>query len=575
MAHIYPTKENLENMPLSERMVYEYLEKLPDTFYVFHSVQWLKRTNKWQSTWKENDFLIFNQKLGGLVLEVKGGDIKFYDGAFHQINSQTGEENILSEKKRNDPLTQAIDGAYRYRRLLDGIGCGLRDKFPIEVAVWFPMNSIEKKRNEFPLAYRDAGKAILGNEAFSKGNLAINEVFDSYSSREKVGDISDKEFQKILDSIAQDFHLTAVPSVYREEIDKTFIRLTNEQKGLLDYISEQRTATIQGVAGTGKTIIAQEAARRFADDGRKVLFLCFNKFLFSDLQRRYPYENVTYYNIHTFISKYSGCKDLSILEKRIDELWKINIDNLDFDDVVIDEAQDFENDEILYFKELMDDKEGHFLVFYDKNQLLTTAKVPEWITNSECRLVLTKNCRNTVEIAKTAYNVIDVEFNPKMSMVSGEPTSICFVKGNYVPVLARLISLLKDDSYGFENGDITILSMKPENASLMGDVDNISKTPVLHERSQSGIFYTTSKKFKGLESKVVIVVDVDDKCFIDEAQKRNFYVACSRATHKLVLFVDGDETILKKIADNIPTKGSVNGKIIMKTHSRVLELKNV
>ena len=44
--------------------------------------------------------------------------------------------------------------------------------------------------------------------------------------------------------------------------------MTNEQTGLLDYISEQKNATIQGVAGTGKTLIAKEAARRLGAEGR-------------------------------------------------------------------------------------------------------------------------------------------------------------------------------------------------------------------------------------------------------------------------------------------------------------------
>lgn len=33
--------------------------------------------------------------------------------------------------------------------------------------------------------------------------------------------------------------------------------------------------------------------------------------------------------------------------------------------------------------------------------------MPAWIRNSECKLLLTKNCRNTREIALTSYNVID------------------------------------------------------------------------------------------------------------------------------------------------------------------------
>ena len=153
------------------------------------------------------------------------------------------------------------------------------------------------------------------------------------------------------------------PGARKGELDHAFLKLTNEQAGLLDYIAEQKKATIQGVAGTGKTLIAKEAARRFGADGRKVLFLCFNRFLFSHLHHMYPYENVTYYNIHTFIAKYRPGVDTSTKEKRATELLKIDWNLLDFDDIVIDEAQDFQQEEIVYFKDYTERVDGHFFVF--------------------------------------------------------------------------------------------------------------------------------------------------------------------------------------------------------------------
>lgn len=77
MANIYPIKEDLSEVPFAELKVYEALEKLGKNFYIFHSVQWLKKTKKWAATWKENDFLIINRNLGALVLEIKGGDIEY------------------------------------------------------------------------------------------------------------------------------------------------------------------------------------------------------------------------------------------------------------------------------------------------------------------------------------------------------------------------------------------------------------------------------------------------------------------------------------------------------------------
>lgn len=573
MAQMYPVREDLHGVPYSELRVYDLLSQLGDGFTIFHSVQWVKRGNRWKSVWKENDFLILHRKLGALVLEVKGGDIECRGGQFHQINSQTGEVSVLNPEKKNDPLSQAIDGIYHYRKVLENISYGLSDRFPIEAAVWFSTCPIGEKISLFPLKYREVSGAVLGDEDFSLGTQAIYNVFDFYSNKGKV-DVTEEEFNRIIDAIASDFELISSPGVRRGELDRAFLKLTNEQMSLLDYIAEQKAATIQGVAGTGKTLIAKEAARRFGAEGRHTLFLCFNRFLFIYLKHYFPYQNVSYFNIHTFIAKYRPGADTSSTEKRAAELLKIDWDLLDYEDVVIDEAQDFINEEILYFKDYTELQEGHFFAFYDKNQLLTTREVPEWIRNSECKLLLTKNCRNTFEIALTSYNVIDIALDKKVMLVNGEQTSISFVKGACLPGMARLLRYLTDDQHGYEYSDIVILSLKGEGSSIMHDVSKIAGVPITKEKTNSSVLFTTASKFKGLESRVVIVTDIDESSFSDEASKRLFYVACSRATQYLSLFVNGDDQTIKSIADAINDKShfAPKGRIAMKTQATILAL---
>lgn len=574
-AQIYPLKEDISDMPYSELVVYEFLQKLSEKFIIFHSVRWVKKSNKWKSTWKENDFLLLNRNLGALVLEVKGGDIKCEGGIFKQINNQTQEVSILDPAKRNDPLSQAIDGIYHYRKMLSSqVKRGLDERFPVEAAVWFSSCSIKEKMEDFPLPYKEAEGAILGYDDLKRGPQAVYDIFDFYKSRDKV-DITDEEFEKIVEMIAIDFELISAPGAKKDELDHAFIKLTNEQIGLLDYISEQKSATIQGVAGTGKTLIAKEAARRFGSEGRKVLFLCFNRLLYIYLRKQYPYDNVTYYNIHTLISEYGNrVDDTSNSKDRAAALQKIDWDLLDYDDVIVDEAQDFVNEEIIFFKELTELKDGHFLAFYDKNQLLTTENVPDWINESECKLLLTKNCRNTYEIALTAYNVIDVELNQKIVMINGRDTVLSFVKGDPIGKLNNLINYLTGDQCGYEYKDMTILSLKAEKDSILNEVYRISGIPIVREQSNSGIFFTTSKKFKGLESRVIIIIDIDGDSFCDEKIKRNFYVACSRATQFLSLFITGDDNEVKLIADKIGgnTHFAPKGRIAMKTKAQIMQL---
>ena len=241
--------------------------------------------------------------------------------------------------------------------------------------------------------------------------------------------------------------------------------------------------------------------------------------------------------------------------------------------MIIDEAQDFHNKEVIYFKEFAEIKDGHFFAFFDKNQVVLSEEVPAWITDSECKLLLTKNCRNTYEIAVTAYNVIDVELNQKIQMMNGEKTALSFVKGDPMSKIARLLNTLTGDKYGYEYSDIVILSLKTEEESILHNVHKISGIPITNEKSNSSILFTTANKFKGLESRVIIIIDIDEASFSDEKKKRNLYVACSRATQYLSLIINGDDQKIKSIADAIGGPPfAPKGKIAMKTQAAVVDL---
>ena len=97
------------------------------------------------------------------------------------------------------------------------------------------------------------------------------------------------------------------------------------------------------------------------------------------------------------------------------------------------------------------------------------------------------------------------------------------------------------------------------------------------KKTNSSILFTTASKFKGLESRVVIIVDIDEKSFTDEERKRMFYVACSRATQYLNLFINGDEQKIKDIADAISRKShfAAKGRIAMKTQAKILDLDEI
>ena len=66
--------------------------------------------------------------------------------------------------------------------------------------------------------------------------------------------------------------------------------------------------------------------------------------------------------------------------------------------------------------------------------------------------------------------------------------------------------------------------------------------------------FTSSRKFKGLESDAIILIDIDDTTFENDENKRLFYVGSSRAKLNLDLVVNGNESTIATIVDQLDLK---------------------
>ena len=61
--------------------------------------------------------------------------------------------------------------------------------------------------------------------------------------------------------------------------ERRLLRLTEEQYYLLDLLGGNARCLFEGAAGTGKTLLALEFARRCSRSGDRVLLICFNRLL--------------------------------------------------------------------------------------------------------------------------------------------------------------------------------------------------------------------------------------------------------------------------------------------------------
>lgn len=532
MAKIYPEIEEEYHGSFGEFQIFKSLKQLPNDWYIYHSLNWKERSKNGRITWGEADFVIFNKSYGILVVEVKSGGISFENGKWLQKRLDNFEINEMK-----NPFNQANRSKYK---LIDEIDYKLPygDRCFIDKAVWFPsINNDELNKANLPLEYDR--KLILTKESLENPLQDILSIYNFYNSS-RYTMLSKNSESIIFNTIMPNFNLVPSASNIRDEADYVFYQLTNEQKKVLDFISDQQTVAIQGSAGTGKTFIAVEQAKRLSTV-KKVLFLCFNKFLYYHLDSKCKLSNVDYYNLHTFLSKYSS-DDLSTDERCLKALKSIDFFNtLDYEAIIIDEAQDINDKILIEFYDICKKYNYNLYLFYDKNQMLFQNKLPKCLEEFDCKLTLTKNCRNTLKIVQTINSVFNINTLANGFSINGIMPTFYFTDSSIHDKLKIIIDDYLND--GFDLSDITILTLSTEDESCLSGITKIGDYRISHNSSDKDIFFTTSKKFKGLESNIVIVIDFDANKYFEYEYMKNLYVSLSRARQRLSLICSNKDDI--------------------------------
>lgn len=549
MAIMIPS-EFIEFDPKSrEEFIYNKFSELPNEYYVFHSLNTLevKNINSRFSRDGEIDFLLLHQVKGLIVIEAKAGEFKI-------INSQWYYQNGLP-MKHGGPYNQAKNNKYKLQNIIEREDKTniLKGKLNILHGVCFPsVNSGILKNIKLPL---EAHPAItICNDDLDNLVSSLDRIYEQSFETKALNEI---EFKSLLDILLPSYNIFQIKNVEVKIKENKFIRLLNEQYAILDYLEFQNFATISGVAGTGKTLIALEKARRLSID-KKVLFLCYNKHLRDYLEANYKYDNIDYFTIDQYAYKYrKKVSNKYIGLSQYLETCYLNEKTFDYQHLIIDEGQDFgstdlETAEVLkyFYYNVVDKFNGSMYIFYDKMQLVQGDVVPKIIQDSDCKLTLYKNCRNTFNIAKTALKPIEVTPKVFKGTYEGVVPSL-YMSDENSNLMEQVKKIVIDYiNKGYQN--ITVLSLKGSDKSFMIEVNEFEKIPIEGSYFQ----WTTSRKFKGLESDVIILVDIDKRTFIDN--KLLFYVGASRAKYELAIFVnmsknDGNE-VLEQLEMNNSSK---------------------
>lgn len=547
MARMIPKQPKADTSSQAERRLFVAFEsQLLHDYTVFHSVSWQLRDPSTGVKDGETDFLIVHPSFGILIVEVKGGRIR-YDGSEDQWYS--------NNKPVKDPFKQGRTNKYSLLQKLGELPAWRNRWITIGYATAFPDVAV---KGDLKL---DAPRELI-LDANDMAHVAdwVKQAF-TYLRGRRPDDIplGVNGVVELVKTLSPSVDLPPLLSVEIEQQAQEQERLTREQFGILDFLGRHRRVAISGCAGSGKTMLAYEKARRLAEQDFKVLLTCFNVALAERLlwesEETRP-VNLTIVNFHRLADELAQQAGLSIgpyntayFEKILPERLLEAVDKLgpQFNAIVVDEGQDFDENWWLPLQCLLHDPDqGIFYVFFDDNQNIYRGA--KNIPVEAAPFPLTHNCRNTQAIHQQLLQFYRSDIIPTAIGPQGRPverhlyTNPADLKRLLRQTLHRLIV-----TEGVPAWDIVVLTPKSRERSHLWSLGPLGYFRLVDTPTDATgeVYCTTVHKFKGLESPVVILAEIDN----DEAWHLPIllYVGCSRACNHLILLMANE------LSDAIPT----------------------
>lgn len=523
---------------------------------VFYSVAWIGRFRSDNSLHDgETDFIIAHQKFGVLLVEVKGGRID-YDGSRGQWTTTDRNGGVYDI----NPFNQVKKNKYDLRDKIKSLPGWGHVRVNLGHAVAFP-RAIISKDTKLPL---DAPEEII-IDAHDMNRLPqrLQEIMGYWHSQENalVGDDGHKLIEALIDLLAPTTTLPNPLSIQIADEEKEIFRLTAEQYRLLDFLNRTRRAAISGAAGSGKTMMAVEKAKRLAKEGFRVLLVCYNsplgkhlKAACAEVLNEVGKDKFFAGTFHGWCAHVALEAGLPLPAKNGSPDWEnypeallqgleIRPDLL-MDAVVVDEGQDMEELWwVVLTDSLSDRNDSLFYVFYDDNQIVNPATrdpshppIPDDLHLMQ--FPLRENVRNTRAIHKLATGFYDggpsEPHGPSGRTVEMfEYTS----QGELQKELSRLLHrlLVVED---IAPDQIAILTPRSLGQSALPKILEAFGT------RQKQVFLSSISTFKGLERPVIIIAELDE-VFMglpDRVRDALSYVGTSRPRNYLSLL--GHEAVL-------------------------------
>jgi hypothetical protein len=528
----------------AERRLYPVFAGLPDDYAVYCNRRWhTPRRGGTPPKPAEADFLIAHPDHGILVVEVKGGRIRY--------DPKTDSWFSNDVRLEQSPFAQVQRTRYRLRDVLKASGVpGIQ--FPLGEAVAFPDADV----GPTDLPPGEVPERVIDADDLDDVESAVLRTYETFGLHDKSRVFGRPGVNALTTTVAGSVEIKRSLGGQIAETEAALIRLTENQYEILDALDGNQRLLVVGGAGTGKTLLAIEEARRLAAQGLRVLVTCFNQPLGVHLAGRLRgLGRVEALHFHGICTRWATEARIDherqpdesaehYYNQRAPELLTQAADVLHrrVDAVLVDEAQDFLPDWLDALELLLDDSDGVMFLFADENQAIYQRGFVR--PANFLRYRLTANLRNSASI----HRLLVGHFGEK-SIAKGPPGVEVTVRtwSGERELRRELSSLLtRLSQHGVPADAITVLTGRSTVNSRFARDETVGSFRLCsNPKRPNEIRFASVHRFKGLESTVVILCEMEG---LNPSAARNlWYTGLSRARSALILVVhdpDGSLTAL-------------------------------
>lgn len=559
MAQMIPDFFDDEKTPPGEQDFFNWLAACPSDWLVFHSLD-LQAWNRSRQT--EIDFLVVVPESGILCIEIK---------SHHKIEVMQGAW-LYHGRRDKSPLKQAEDATKTFVRRLKDKHPDL-SRIPVTKFVAFPRAPFTTPRGiEFnPWEIWDMQKCtrFVREDVFASELVSVVEsgIKHSTSLRPLKRPVSDGELTKLEQFLRPTFKSTPA-DVANQELRQLKMSqlLRDQQKPVLSLFKNQDRLVLDGPAGTGKSLIALEVARRMRDQKLRTGLLCFNRLIGNKLCNDVR-DDGPLLVAGTVHAKLAEMLEIEIPDNASSHFWNSEFYDLaeaqlldenrkmecQFQFLVLDEAQDilsrprlcdlveclleggFENGKWLLAGDFK-----HQVLANDEDRDYLNAKLQELQNHPRtAKFDLEENCRNYRMVGNPGLLLAGMNDDVYDGYMRGDGNHEFFNPKFYPKDRDQVELLEKEIRFHINRGtsvdNIVVLSFVAPDKSAASKITGMDIPFKRIGLQGKGVSYGSIHEFKGLESNVVILTDVRQPT--NNFERDLFYVGMTRALFSVSILV--------------------------------------